>query len=194
MTALALSPVGYSSPPRCRYQVQDSTQTLAEGLVEYYLTNHGNIARPSDLPPDSAALFRSHDICHVIFGLDTTFADEAMADIRTLLGCDVGARRYVTYFAKDAQALAILKEVGVFAFVWGTIIAVPRIVRACMAARSIPKRWPWLPPEEFQQRTLADLRREFGIRVIWRLQFSEQAFDCPRNSLRAARAVVRLPV
>lgn len=166
MTALALSPIGYSAPPRCRYQAQDSTQTLAEGLAEYYLINRSNIARPSDLPPESAALFRSHDMCHVIFGLDTTLADEAMADIRTLLSCDVGARHYVTYLAKDAQAQAILKQVGFFAFVWGTVIAVPRIVRAWTAARKMTKRWPWLPPEEFQQRTLADLRREFGIRVI----------------------------
>jgi hypothetical protein len=30
------------------------------------------------LSDESAELFRSHDICHVIFGLDTTFADEAM--------------------------------------------------------------------------------------------------------------------
>ncbi len=166
MAALALSPVGYSAPPRCRYQGQDSTQTLAEGLAEYYQTNRNTVARPSDLPPDSAALFRSHDMCHVIFGLDTTLADEAMADVRTLLSCDVGARRYVTYLAKDAQALAILKEVGFFAFVWGTVIAVPRAARACVAAWKMQKRWPWLPPEEYQQRTLADLRREFGIRVI----------------------------
>ncbi len=45
---------------------------------------------PSALAPESAALFRRHDICHVIFGLDTTIADEAMADTRTMLSCDVG--------------------------------------------------------------------------------------------------------
>jgi len=33
----------------------------------------------------AAALFRSHDICHVIFGLDTVLADEVMADLRTPL-------------------------------------------------------------------------------------------------------------
>ena len=166
MATIALSPVGLRAAPRCRYQAQDSDQTLAEGLAEYYAVNRGNIARPSDLPPESAALFRSHDMCHVIFGLDTTLADEAMADMRTLMSCDVGARRYVMYLAKDAQALAILKEIGFFAFVWGTVVAVPRALRAAVAAWKMPKRWPWVPPEEFQQRTLADLRREFGIRVI----------------------------
>jgi hypothetical protein len=28
------------------------------------------------------------------------------------------------------------------------------------------KRWPWAPPEAFQERTLAELREEFGIRVL----------------------------
>jgi hypothetical protein len=46
---------------------------------------------------ESAEPFRSHDICHVIFGLDTTFADEAMVDTRTLLSCDVGVRKYVRW-------------------------------------------------------------------------------------------------
>jgi hypothetical protein len=71
--------------------------TLAEALVEYYAANAGRVLRPSDLSDESAELFRSHDICHVIFGLDTTFADEAMVDTRTLLSCDVGVRKYARW-------------------------------------------------------------------------------------------------
>src|SRR5438270_10363234 len=53
----------------------------------------------------SAELFRSHDVCHVIFGLDTTFADEALVDARTLLSCDAGVRKYARYLAlSDDQA------------------------------------------------------------------------------------------
>jgi hypothetical protein len=36
--------------------------------------------RPSQLPKDSAQFFRSHDIAHVVFGLDTTLTDEALAE------------------------------------------------------------------------------------------------------------------
>jgi hypothetical protein len=54
---------------------------------------------PSDLSEGSAELFRSHDVCHVIFGLDTTFADEALVDARTLLSCDAGVRKYARYLA-----------------------------------------------------------------------------------------------
>jgi hypothetical protein len=166
MTALALEPPTSRSAPRCRYQAQDSTQTLAEGLAEYYALNEGRLALPQDLPAGSAALFRCHDICHVIFGLDTTLADEAMADTRTLLSCDVGWARYADYLGSDPQAQAIFRQVGYLTAIVATIRTSPRIGRAVWEAWRMPKRWPWDPPALFMGRRLADLRAEFGIRLI----------------------------
>lgn len=166
MVALALSPLAVSTAPRCRYLAQDSRQTLAEGLAEYYAQNRGRVSPPSSLPPKSAELFRSHDMCHVIFGLDTTLSDEAMADIRTLFSCDVGWRRYAKYMTSDPEAKAIFKELGRLTALWVTVRSIPRMLRAIGEAQRMPRRWTWNPPEEFQHRTLADLRREFGIRVI----------------------------
>lgn len=151
---------------RLQYRDQDSRQTLAEALAEYYAANEGIIARPADLPPDSAALFKSHDMCHVIFGLSTSLADEAMADTRTMLSCDVGSAKYALYLAADPQARIILKEVGLAGFLWGTLRAVPRMCRAVVEAFRMRKKWPWEPPPSFQSRRLGELRREFGIRVI----------------------------
>jgi hypothetical protein len=74
-----------SAPRWCRYQNQDSDMTLAEALAEYYAANTGRVLRPSELSEESAEPFRSHDMCHVIFGLATTFADEAMVDTRKLV-------------------------------------------------------------------------------------------------------------
>ncbi len=153
-------------PHVLRYREQESGQTLAEGLAEYYAVNAGIIARPADLPPDSAALFRSHDMCHVIFGLDTTLEDEAMADTRTMLSCDIGPAKYTVYLGGDPQAQKILKEVGIAGFLTGTLRALPRMGRAMIEAWRMKKKWPWTPPESFQSRTLGDLRAEFGIRVI----------------------------
>ena len=167
MVGLSLAPpTKFRAPPRCRYQTQDTQQTLTEGLAEYYAQNRGRVLPPNSLPPESAELFRSHDLCHVIFGLDTTLSDEAMADARTLFSCDVGWRRYAKYLTSDPEAKAIFKELGVFATLSITIRTLPRIGRAVWEAWSMPKRWPWNPPGEYQQRTLSDLRREFGIRVI----------------------------
>ena len=148
------------------YQEQDSALTLAEGLEEYYAANVGKVVRPKDLPPESFALFRSHDMCHVIFGLDTTLDDEALADTRTLFSCDVGVRRYSAYLTQDKQAKAIIKELGYLKSVWVTVLAIPRICRAAREAWRMNKRWPWEAPDSYQARSLADLRREFGICVM----------------------------
>jgi hypothetical protein len=157
-----------SSHPRAHlnYQQQNSALTLAEGLDEYYAANVGLITRPSELPPESAKLFRSHDMCHVIFGLDTTLDDEALADTRTLFSCDVGVRRYSAYLTHDQQAKALFKELGYLKALWVTVRALPRICRAAFEARRMKKPWPWVPPESFQSRSLADLRNEFGICVM----------------------------
>jgi hypothetical protein len=148
------------------YQQQDSDQTLAEGLAEYYAANAGRVTRPADLPPASAALFRRHDTCHVIFGLSTSPEDETITDTRAMLSCDVGLRRYARYLLTDPQAKAIFKEFGVWEAVWLTIRSVPRMLRAALEALKMTRRWPWDAPDGYQERTLADLRREFGIRVI----------------------------
>ena len=139
---------------------------MAEGLEEYYAANVGTVVRPGDLPPESAALFRSHDLCHVIFGLDTTLDDEVLADTRTLFSCDVGFGRYAVYLAQDKQAQALFREIGYLRSAWRTLLAVPRICRAALDAWRMKRRWPWVPPESYQNRTLADLRHEFGICVV----------------------------
>lgn len=164
--ALVLAPREAAPPTPGRYQSQASGQTLAEGLAEYYARNRGRVTPPSDLPPESVALFRSHDICHVIFGLDTNLADETMADARTLLSCDVGWSRYVAYLSSDPAAKALFKELGYATAILATVRATPRIVRALVEALRMRKRWPWTPPEAYLSRTLADLRAEYGIRVI----------------------------
>lgn len=148
------------------YQRQDCALTLAEGLEEYYAANADAVVRPRDLPPESFALFRSHDMCHVIFGLDTTLDDEALADARTLFACDVGIRRYAAYLTEDKQAKALFRELGYLRGIGVTVLALPRICRAAIEAWRMTKRWPWVPPESFQDRPLVDLRHEFGICVL----------------------------
>ncbi|HUZ11397.1 MAG TPA: hypothetical protein VMU93_00920 [Caulobacteraceae bacterium] len=169
MGSLALAPAIGRDALRGRYQEQDSPQTLAEGLAEYYALNAAQVRRPQSLPAESAQLFRSHDICHVIFGLGVSLADEAMADTRTLVSCDVGWRRYGRYgryLAGDPQAKAIFAQTGYLTVAWATVRALPRLSRAIIAAWRKRKPWPWLPPDDHFTRPLADLRREYGIRVL----------------------------
>lgn len=152
--------------PSLSYQHQDSIQTLAEGLEEYYAANIGVVSRPRDLPPESFSLFRSHDLCHVIFGLGTTLDDEGMADVRTLLSCDVGWRKYSVYMTTDKQAKAIFKELGYWKAILTVLRILPRIGRALRERARMAKPWPWMPPEHYLRRSLYELRQEFRICVI----------------------------
>jgi hypothetical protein len=151
---------------RLAYQRPDSEQTLGEALSEYYAANAGRILPPDALEDGSAALFRSHDICHVIFGLDTSLADEALVDTRTMLSSDVGARRYAAYLTEDPHVREVFREAGYLKTAWATLICLPRMGRAALEAVRMRKRWPWLPPQDYGARSLADLRREYRIRVI----------------------------
>ena len=166
MVVLALSPSAAAAKRRCRYQEEDSQQTLAEGLAEYYAVNGERVSPPPSLPPKSQPLFRNHDVCHVIFGLDITLDDEGMADVRTLLSCDVGWRRYASYMTSDPEAKAIFKDLGYARAVWATLIILPRMLRAIGEAWRTSKRWPWDAPADYFDRSLADLRRDYGIRLI----------------------------
>jgi hypothetical protein len=166
MAALTIRNVGVGPLWRHAYQQQDSPLTLAEGLEEYYRVNAGRVSPPPTLPPESRDLFRRHDICHVIFGLDTTLADEAVVDTRTLISCDVGFRQYAAYLTTDAQAKAVFRETGYLTVAWATAKAIPRLVRAVIERFHMTRKWPWNPPATYHARSLCELRREYGIRIV----------------------------
>jgi hypothetical protein len=152
--------------PQARYQEQTSRQTLAEGLEEYYALNLGKVRRPEELAPDSAALFRSHDICHVVFGLTTSMLDETLVDVRSVLATDVGLARYAAYLNSDPEAKAIFQALGWRRALALSVAVVPRALRALGERLRMRKAWPWSPPPAFLQRPLCDLRTEFRIRVF----------------------------
>ena len=160
-----------AGPAVCRqrqldYQEQKSTMTLVQGLEEYYRANSGSVFRPDDLSQESRELFRSHDMCHVIFGLDTNLTDEVMADTRTLLSCDVGVRHYARHWLRAPEAKELYREIGFARALLAMVLAVPRIVRAVVENRRRKKSWPWRPTVSELHRPIGELRSEYGIRVI----------------------------
>jgi len=156
----------YRLAPRGRYQAQGSPQTLAEGLDEYYRLNRGGMFASGALSEESAAQFRRHDICHVMFGLDTTLADEVLVDWRTRLSSDVGWAGYDAVLDRCPEVRPVFKRVGYATIALANLRETARIRRAFAEAARAPKQWPWTPPDAFLERRLGDLRAEFGIRVI----------------------------
>lgn len=149
------------------YQHQDATLSLREGLRDYFRSN------PELLDPDelerqgskSADLFRNHDVVHVVFGTDTSVAQEAMTDTWSMLATDVGVLRYLSYL-NEPEAMDIVREIG-----WGkalgeSVKAVPAMVEVWRRSRRMTKKWPWTGHEAWLDTPLAEIREEFGIEVF----------------------------
>lgn len=58
-----------------RYMDKASTQTLREGLTEYYALNP-HMTPPETQPSEFAKILLAHDVGHVIYGCDTGMYDE----------------------------------------------------------------------------------------------------------------------
>jgi hypothetical protein len=148
------------------YKKQDCAMTLAQGLQEYYRANSDHVFTPGNVSQRGADLFLSHDLCHVIFGLDTTLGDEVMADIRTLLSCDVGLWRYARDWLTVPEAKAIYQQIETRKALSAVLQAIPRMAKAFVESRRMERKWPWQPTADDLHRSIAELRNEYGIRVI----------------------------
>ncbi len=166
MKAQQVNPQTRKARPKLHYQQQGSTQTLAEGLAEYYRVNKGIIFPMGEMAPESAEFFRRHDMCHVLFGLTTSADDEALVDTRIMMGTTVNSRTYVKSYSSVPEIKQIFQNTGFLVLLLFTLKAVPRMLRVLLTAWRLPKKWPWTPPEDYLSRTLADLRSEYRIRVF----------------------------
>lgn len=152
-------------PKKFRYQEQDCQLTLAQGLQEYY-EGHPGLFRPAQLSPESARFFRSHDAAHVVFGLDTTLDQEALADTWTMCASDVGFRRYIGYLRTNPEAKQLFKEVGWRKTLVLSLQVLPKMLAVWLHARKMRKKWPWEPGGELQDRPLAQIREEMNLRLL----------------------------
>jgi hypothetical protein len=165
MATLVIQPYRLSAARKLAYQYQDSDLTLADALEQYYRENECVVKRPQLLQGKSTQLFASHDICHVIFGLDTSLADEMVADIRTSVACRLTWREQRERFT-NADALAVFRQLGVWRAVSVPLRSLPRIFRVAIQSIAMKKRWPWTPPDSYLERRLNDLRSEYGIKIV----------------------------
>jgi ubiquinone biosynthesis protein Coq4 len=147
-----------------RYMEQETSQSLAEGLEEYYARNPGLIA-PSGLPPEAAELFRQHDAGHVVFGCDTSLRGETLIDTWTVFGTTAGLRGYLRYFGVP-QVNQIFADTGYARIAAESVRCLPDALRVIARSRRLASRWPWDRWEGYLERPLSEVRREFGIRVV----------------------------
>ena len=152
------------------YQSQNSQQTLREAIEEYhrYLTHIGRKIL-TDSPDADNPVWLYHDATHAIFGHDTTIEGEATLDFWVFFGSDFSWKvlwEYQQIPEIKELSRAVVGQLGI-SFIpklyWRNRKALWQVIKS---TRKMHKKWPFEPPTEFLNRTLADLRQEFGITLL----------------------------
>ncbi|MFQ4138108.1 hypothetical protein PGN35_017500 [Nodosilinea sp. PGN35] len=151
------------------YMDMGSTQTLREGLAEYYALNP-HVTDPATQPPDFAEILRAHDVGHVIYGCDTGMHDE----LKILpLFWWTSECTFQTYLemknspAVDVMYADMIKEKGALWLYSSILRVLPEVILELIPiwfkTRKRSKLVPFLEYEPLLERSLLELRQEFDL-------------------------------
>ncbi len=100
----------------------------------------------------------------MVFGLGASSEEELIVEVWTFFGCILPIKKVMeapkVEFAKD-----LLKTFGPWRLVRRFVLTSPRMIRAFIAALRMKKRWPHFDYQQYMDVPLAEIRREFGIRI-----------------------------
>lgn len=148
---------------RHRFEMQDSPQTLEEGLAEYF-SAHPDLKRDADLlSPEARQFFRSHDIVHVLYGCGTSMPDEAIVKLASLFGTDGGLPILRGY--TQLETADIYRKLPAGSTLLAILMAPYLIARTLWRCTRQARRWPWANHEQFLSQPLHSIRESFRIKV-----------------------------
>ncbi|PSN14006.1 hypothetical protein C7293_13520 [filamentous cyanobacterium CCT1] len=154
---------------RPRYTRKDSTQTLREGLAEYYALNP-HLTLPATQPPEFAKILEAHDVGHVIYGCDTGMYDELKILPLFWWTSECTFQRFRQMRntpAVDVMYDDMIREKGAL-WLYGEILRVippliPELVRIWFKTRDRQKRLPFLDSQPLLDRSLRSIRQEYDL-------------------------------
>ncbi len=152
-----------------RYMSKASTQTLRQGLAEYYALNP-HVTPPETQPPEFAKILLAHDVGHVIYGCDTGMYDELKILPLFWWTSECTFRTYLTMKnspAVDVMYADMIREKGVL-WLYGEVLKVlptliPALIPIWFKTRNRQKLVPFLEFEPLLDRPLLKIRQEFDL-------------------------------
>lgn len=152
-----------------RYASKNSTQTLREGLEEYYALNP-HVTPPSSQPPGFAQILEAHDVGHVIYGCDTGMYDELKILPLFWWTSECTFQRFLEMRktpAVDVMYDDLIQQKGVL-WLYGSILKVlppliPELMSIWLKTRNHQKRVPFIEFHPLLDRSLLDIRTEFNL-------------------------------
>ena len=148
-----------------QYLSPESTLTLAAGLEEYYGSRH-DLAVGRGLSPAAREFFRCHDAAHVVFGCDTTLPSEGCIKMWSFFGTDAGFGKLLAGY-KLAESKEIYDKLTLRQMINAGLVSLAMVPRVILRSWRMHRKSPWAEFDSLRERTLKDLRSEFGIEVIY---------------------------
>ena len=151
------------------YTDKYSTRTVQEGLEEYYKIN-SDLTNPNTQPDDFSKILLAHDVGHVMYGCDTDMYDELKLLPLSWWTSECTFQEYLKMRknpAVDIMYEDLIKRHGVIWLYFSIILVVPRLLPELVSiwfkTRNRKIRVPFLDFELLLNRSLLDVRQEFGI-------------------------------
>ena len=149
------------------YQKQNCELTLKEGVSIY----HSSFPDGKEIYKDKSEkkIWRYHDATHVIFGMDVSLEEEAILDTWAIWGTDFTLIQALSYYKlpelKELQD-KLLSEVKVSGFLKLYKNVFKTKIKVLRRVWKMKKKWPYQFPNEFYDRKICDLRKEYGISIL----------------------------
>ena len=144
----------------------DEHITLRQGLEKFHneYKIHLSHEKP-ELSNEAKAFFLSHDIAHVLFGCDISLFGEGSVKIWTIFGTTLGFWKHVRGYqavnafelSKDFTLIHILNNI------LKLLLSIPVII---IRANQMHKPWNWAEFEQYLDTPIAEIRKEFNIKVL----------------------------
>ena len=153
-----------------KFQIQDSEQTLKEGLEEFYSINKEFRVLAEKKSPN-ASVFQEHDYTHVLFGLGTSIEEEALLDTYVIWGMKF-RWGVIMDFYKDPEYKEFIGDIvekfggywGIFKIYFSLLPLKFRVFLRCMRMK---KRWHYHDiSDDMLNTSLKNIRNEYNIKLL----------------------------
>jgi ubiquinone biosynthesis protein Coq4 len=147
------------------YLDQNCDITLQQALDKYYAQNP-DFYQPNQLDDDSRRVFFAHDVCHIIFGCDTSLVGEAKVEQWTIHSTNFSFKEYVdTVLSTEATRQAVTEISPIQVLGQGFLNIYP-LIKTYLRARKVKPKWDFYTYSKYLNRSLVDIREQFNIHII----------------------------
>jgi hypothetical protein len=150
------------------YSATADTVTLEAALKRHYELNPHFTPWQLYRSDEAKNLVRAHDITHLLFGCDTQLLGEMKVQLWAMFAVEKQSWSERIRYARDKESRVLIKNpIGYRRMLIFFIRNIREVRRVKAQAAGMSKKWRFFDEERHFQRTLGQIRAEYGI-ALWR--------------------------